>query len=209
MEITDFVICRVSKVDRQKGFMFAVNGDNRSIMCHIKQGAKHLTVTPEGKFFEDGWISILPDEDEKIAVVRDNNDPGSGRAYTHAKVWVPYRIFEGAKYAMDRMDPIHKIAMRALAVNHRNGSHFTGAQPQVLFEGTIDELKLLAEADLWPLRGIHSTTLSGQGGKTLTLSYNTKWEVRNGNGWVHCGSIVAQTGIIDEKEVRKLTHISN
>jgi hypothetical protein len=209
MKLTDFIICTVTKVENEKGYMFAVNGDNRGIMCHIRQGAGHLTVTPAGECFDTGHISILPDEKEKIALVRDSNDPNSGRAYTHARLWVPYRIFDGARFAAERMDPIHEIAVRAIAVNHRNGSRFTGSPEQVLFEGTFDELEALDEKELWTMRGTHSTSLRDSRGKTITLSHNTKWEVRRGNKWEHCGSVVAQTGLIDEKEIRKLIPVTN
>ncbi len=209
MKITDFIICTVTDVKDEKGFMFAVNGDNRGIMCHIRRGANHLTVTPEGKCFEDGWISTLLASGDKIALIRESNDPNSGRAYTKARLWVPYRIFDGARFAAERMDPIHKVAVRALAVNHRNGSRFTGSPEQVLFEGTFDELKALDEKELWAMRGIHSTSLRGGNGKTITLSHNTRWEVKQNGRWEHCGAIVAQTGLVDEKEVRKLTPITN
>lgn len=209
MKITDFIVCTVTEVKDDKGFMFAVNGDNRGIMCHIRQGASHLTVTPNGECFEAGWISILPSSGDKIALIRDSNDPNSGRSYTHAKIWVPYRIFDGARCAAERLDPIHKVVVRALAVNHRTGSRFSGGSTQVLFEGTIDELKALSQKDLEKMRGIHSTSLGGVGGKIITLSYNTKWEVKRNGTWEHCGAIVAQTGLIDEKEARKLAPVTN
>ncbi len=209
MKLAEFIVCTVMKVNDSKGFMFAKNGDDREIMCHIRQGVSDLTVTPKGECLKAGWINILPSPGDKVALIRDSNDPNSGRAYTHAMIWVPYHTFDRARCAVERMDPIHKVAVRALAVNHRTGTRFSGGPTQVLFEGTIDELKALNEKDLEKMRGIHSTSLGGVGGKIITLSYNTKWEVKRNGRWEHCNALVSQVGLIDEKEVRKLAPITN
>ena len=47
MKLAEFIVCTVMKVNDSKGFMFAKNGDDREIMCHIRQGVSDLTVTPK------------------------------------------------------------------------------------------------------------------------------------------------------------------
>lgn len=204
MEIKDFVICTVRNIVSERGYMFARNGDAHDIMCHIMQGVRSLIVTPDGQCVEGEPIHILPKKNDKVALVRVNSDPSAGRDYTKARLWVPFHALQHAKIVLERMNPINKVAVRAIAVSHRVGTLFTKQQPEVLFEGTIEELQTLKEADLWSLRGIHNYNGRNKEGKPSLLSYLTMWEMRRGGEWTNCGSLVAQTGLIDEREVMKL-----
>jgi hypothetical protein len=156
-------------------------GEPAKIFCHSGQGGTELDVTKGGHIVMRVTDAVYPPcKGEQLVLVRESDNASDWR-YTKAARWVPIKLWQEVKWAMNAHE-----TYRIVGYDHRVNGQF---MPSTTREELVDQGTLLGIVKMYN-RDINNDKLSPHYDSTLAgckYTRKVRWERLCADGkWVEC-----------------------
>ena len=162
-------------------FFFAQNGEPAKIFCHCGQGGTELDVTRNGHIVMRTMDDVFPPcKGEEVILIRESDCSKDWR-YTKAARWVPIKIWQDVKWAMNAHE-----TYRVVGYDHRVNGKFL---PSTTREEMLAQDTLLGIVRMYNRDNKDDKLSPCYGSTLLGCKYTRKirWERLCSDGkWVEC-----------------------